>query len=207
MTTFKPGAICRAHETLEPKYKATWRGRTGSEILPTGASFIEMLNAVLSAQECTLSQASAGIGISVQYLHDLKSGRRLPSVEVVNKICDWMGRGPKGRLEWHVAGAAAHGWKTAPSADFTERVAVDGSRDEKTYAHKLALQILDDAGRNPDSDISVLARHLLRAQEALRNAYEIYAGSEGFLSETAAEEYQKRIIEQMIVEIQKGLSG
>jgi len=35
---FNPGAICRAYETLEPKRKATWRGRTGSETLPTGAS-------------------------------------------------------------------------------------------------------------------------------------------------------------------------
>lgn len=45
----------------------------------------------------------------------------------------------------------------------------------------------------------------IRMHAALKAALEIYAGSEGFLSETAAEEYQKRIIEQMVVEIQKGL--
>lgn len=45
----------------------------------------------------------------------------------------------------------------------------------------------------------------IRMHNALKAALEIYAGSEGFLSETPAEEYQKRIIEQMVVEIQKGL--
>jgi hypothetical protein len=34
-----PGAIRKACETLEPAREATWRGRTGSETLPTGASY------------------------------------------------------------------------------------------------------------------------------------------------------------------------
>lgn len=50
------------------------------------------------------------IGYSVQYVSDLRRGMRTPSVEVTNKVCDWMGRGPKGRLDWHQAGARAHGW-------------------------------------------------------------------------------------------------
>ena len=51
------------------------------------------------------------LGISVQYLHDLEHGRRKPSVSVVNRICHYMGRGPRGRREWHMAGARAHGWE------------------------------------------------------------------------------------------------
>ena len=77
-------------------------------------TFVEMLRTVLADQELTLASAASSLGISVQYLHDLKEGRRLPSVEVTNKICDWLGRGPKGRLEWHLAGAEAHGWKVRP---------------------------------------------------------------------------------------------
>lgn len=79
-------------------------------------TFVQMLNAVLTGQECTLAQAAKGIGISPQYLHDLKEGRRLPSVEVTGKICAWLGRGPKGRAEWHTAAARAHGWKL-PTGD------------------------------------------------------------------------------------------
>jgi transcriptional regulator with XRE-family HTH domain len=74
-------------------------------------TFVEMLRAVLAEHELTLVSVAQSLGISTQYLHDLKEGRRLPSVEVVEKICAWMGRGPKGRLEWHMAGAEAHGWK------------------------------------------------------------------------------------------------
>lgn len=54
---------------------------------------------------------AAGIGYSVQYVSDLVRGRRQPSVAVVNAICKWMGRGPKGRLAWHAAGARANGWE------------------------------------------------------------------------------------------------
>ncbi len=75
-------------------------------------TFIQMLNAILDPTHCgTLKATAKGIGISPQYLNDLKSGRRLPSVVVTDKICDWMGRGPKGRAEWHTAAARAHGWK------------------------------------------------------------------------------------------------
>lgn len=54
---------------------------------------------------------AAGIGYSVQYVSDLVRERRKPSVAVVNAICEWMGRGPKGRLAWHTAGARANGWE------------------------------------------------------------------------------------------------
>lgn len=74
-------------------------------------TFVEMLRTVLADRQSTLASVAQSLSISPQYLHDLKEGRRLPSVEVVEKICAWMGRGPKGRLEWHLAGAEAHGWR------------------------------------------------------------------------------------------------
>ena len=51
------------------------------------------------------------IGFSEQYVSDLRRGMRHPTVEITEKICDWMGRGPEGRREWHKAGARAHGWQ------------------------------------------------------------------------------------------------
>ena len=73
-------------------------------------TFVEMLTTVLRESEADRKVFAKGVGISVQYLHDLEHGRRLPSVRVVNGICDYLGRGPQGRLEWHQAGARAHGW-------------------------------------------------------------------------------------------------
>ncbi len=43
-------------------------------------------------------------------------------------------------------------------------------------------------------------------REALRRAYEVYAGSDGFIPQTAAEAYQRRIIKEMVAEIEKGLA-
>ena len=82
-------------------------------------TFVEMLRTVLADRESTLASAAQSLGISPQYLHDLNEGRRLPSVEVVEKICAWMGRGPQGRLEWHLAGAEAHGWNVRIRDDST----------------------------------------------------------------------------------------
>ena len=50
------------------------------------------------------------------------------------------------------------------------------------------------------------AMSLIRKQEAriaeleaaLREAYEVYAGSDGFIPETAAEGYQQQLIKQMV---------
>ena len=70
----------------------------------------EMIKAVREGREITQKRMAEAIGITPQYLCDLEHGRRPGSVEVVNRICDWMGRGPKGRREWHIAGARSHGW-------------------------------------------------------------------------------------------------
>lgn len=50
------------------------------------------------------------LGFTPQYVCDLEKGRRLGSVEFVNRVCNWIEIGPKGRKEWHLAGARSHGW-------------------------------------------------------------------------------------------------
>lgn len=72
--------------------------------------FVEMLQAVRSGMEIDQQTMAKGIGCSAQHLCDLEKGRRLPSVRIVESICAWLGRGPKGRREWHAAAARAHGW-------------------------------------------------------------------------------------------------
>ena len=74
-------------------------------------TFVQMLQAVRSGMEIDQKTMAAGIGVSQQYLSDLESGRRMPSVRITNAICTWLGRGPKGRREWHEAAARAHGWE------------------------------------------------------------------------------------------------
>lgn len=54
---------------------------------------------------------AAEIGCSPQYLSDLMKGRRLPSVEITNKICKWLACGETiFKKKWHQAAAKAHGW-------------------------------------------------------------------------------------------------
>ena len=42
------------------------------------------------------------------------------------------------------------------------------------------------------------AARIAQLEAALRAAYEVYAGSEGFIPETCAEGYQRQIITQMV---------
>lgn len=79
----------------------------------------------------------------------------------------------------------------------TSRAEIEALREALKIATDDKISFLDQ--------IEAVVKERDEMREALKSALEIYAGSEGFLSETAAEEYQKRIIEQMVVEIQKGL--
>ena len=45
-----------------------------------------------------------------------------------------------------------------------------------------------------------------KLEAALRETYEIYAGSDGFIPETAAEAYQQRVIKQMVERIGHALN-
>ena len=46
-----------------------------------------------------------------------------------------------------------------------------------------------------------------RLRAALREAYEVYAGSDGFIPETAGEGYQQQIIRQIVNCISAALEG
>lgn len=46
--------------------------------------------------------------------------------------------------------------------------------------------------------VATLTARVKELEGALRAAYEVYAGSEGFVPETAAEGYQQQIIKQMV---------
>ena len=74
-------------------------------------TFADMLVEVRTNVEMSQTAFAKALGISPQYLNDLEHGRRLGSVAFVNSLCDLMGRGPKGRKEWHMAGARSHGWE------------------------------------------------------------------------------------------------
>lgn len=73
-------------------------------------TFREMLIEIRTGYELSQKAMAETLGITPQYLCDLERGRRLGSVEVVERICKEFSRGPKGRKEWHVAGARSHGW-------------------------------------------------------------------------------------------------
>ena len=74
-------------------------------------SFVEMLIAARTGRDMTQKDFAEALGFTPQYLCDLEKGRRLGSVEFINRLCDWMGRDQLGRAEWHKAGARAHGWE------------------------------------------------------------------------------------------------
>ena len=74
-------------------------------------TFIDMLIEIRAGHELSQKALAELLGFTPQYLCDLEKGRRLGSVEFVNRICDVFSRGPKGRKEWHLAAARSHGWE------------------------------------------------------------------------------------------------
>lgn len=62
----------------------------------------------------TQQQLAERLGLSPQYVCDLESGRRMPSVNVVDAIVAKCGPkigGDVYRRRWNKLGAMAHGWK------------------------------------------------------------------------------------------------
>ena len=54
-------------------------------------------------------------------------------------------------------------------------------------------------------DVDALKARIARLESALREAYEVYAGSDGFIAETAAEGYLQQLIGEMVAIIGAGL--
>ena len=74
------------------------------------SSLIEMIRNVRTARNMTQKELAAALDITPQYLCDLEQGRRLGSVEVVDRLCVLTNAGNVQRRAWHLAGARAHGW-------------------------------------------------------------------------------------------------
>ena len=81
------------------------------------SKFAEMLRARRRKLGWPQKRMAHELGISPSYLCDLESGRRLPSVGIVQSICWGAGCGEAGRRRWHLAGARAHGWDVGAVAD------------------------------------------------------------------------------------------
>lgn len=62
------------------------------------------------ANHLTQQELAERLGFSPQYICDLESGRRMPSIKIVNAIVDKLGRDGSKKF-WHRMGAMAHGWK------------------------------------------------------------------------------------------------
>lgn len=73
-------------------------------------TFREMLIEIRTGYEMSQKELAEALGFTPQYLCDLEKGRRLGSIEFVERLCVHFSRGPKGRREWHVAAARSHGW-------------------------------------------------------------------------------------------------
>ena len=108
MEGYCPGHIWRRLKHSKIREYACGRPGCGAHLRPM--SFAEMLTTIRTGHELSQKELAAALGISPQYVHDLEHGRRLPSVKVIERICDHFRRGPQGRSDWHVAGARAHGW-------------------------------------------------------------------------------------------------
>ena len=73
-------------------------------------TLVEMIQDARMSRDLSQKEFAQALGFTPQYLCDLEKGRRLGSVEFVDRVCDWLGQGPICRMEWHRAGARSHGW-------------------------------------------------------------------------------------------------
>lgn len=71
----------------------------------------QMFKDLRDALDITQGDLAEKLDCSSQFICDVEKGRRTPSVAFIDRLCDWLERGPKGRREWHLAGARANGWK------------------------------------------------------------------------------------------------
>ena len=72
------------------------------------ASFRTMFTNIRSIY--SLGELSEILGYSRSYIHDVEKGRRMPSVEMIERISNSRLRHPYNRKAWHLVGAREHGW-------------------------------------------------------------------------------------------------
>lgn len=63
-----------------------------------------------AALDMTQKQLADVLEISPQYLCDIESGRRLPTVEIVNKVSAWNGLSGRDAHNLRIMAARDHGW-------------------------------------------------------------------------------------------------
>ena len=70
---------------------------------------------------------------------------------------------------------------------------------------RVVLQIEEEHAKHLTEELRIQSRQLdayaariAELEAALREAYEVYAGSDGFIPETAAEGYQQQLISEMV---------
>lgn len=73
-------------------------------------TFSRALSSEIKVSGRTQQQWARDMGISEQYLCDLKLGRRLPSVAIADTLTELAGN-ERNLMHWHLMGARAHGWK------------------------------------------------------------------------------------------------
>jgi hypothetical protein len=72
------------------------------------------------------------------------------------------------------------------------------ARDQSTTQYCAEAARLAVESEQNRIDLEEYRRDVERLTAALRGAYEVFAGSDGFIPETAAEGYQQQIIKQMV---------
>lgn len=88
-----------------------------------------------------------------------------------------------------------HDVYAAAREEYRKKIAEQAAEIERLneYIKRQAMDILLCKRGN-----DMLHEENTRLRAALRNAYEVYAGSDGFIPETAGEGYQQQIIKQMV---------
>ncbi len=90
------------------------------------------------------------------------------------------------------------------SDDFTPKEMIDWLRKEQDLrvclSHDIRMCRVRPSPRElfAADQIEQLLARIAELKAALRDAYEVYAGSDGFIPETAAEGYQQQLINQMV---------
>ena len=102
-------------------------------------------------------------------------------------------------------------------ADIVERLRLYAQQFEDQHAPDhitLAMRAGADEIERKDAEIASLLNTLadartesMKLRAALREAYEVYAGSDGFIPETAGEGYQQQIIRQMVNCVSAAIGG
>lgn len=89
--------------TNQPQDKPTHEARA--------VTLVEMMVKAREGRKLSQKDFAAALDFTPQYVCDLEKGRRLGSVEFVNRLCDWLDVTVSERKKWHLAGARAHGWE------------------------------------------------------------------------------------------------